>query len=150
DVLPGDETAAETADLLYRVADSADLSALPLAAGWRAQPRPHAGAERLAHSLMLAREIRGGLHFAALRACDLTIPEAAVADPNGGRDRLLRTGWAPDDADGLIARAGLRGDLHDRWRRAERLTDEAFGTMLSALGDAELNRLATLLDRHTA
>lgn len=99
---------------------------------------------------MLAREIRGGLHFAALRACDVTIPEAAVADPNGGRGRLLRTGWAPDDADDLIARAGRRGDLHDRWRRAERLTDEAFGTMLSALGDAEQTRLAALLDRNAA
>lgn len=150
DVLPGDEAAGATADLLYRVADAADLSTLPLAAGWRVQPRPHTGAERLAHALMLAREIRGGMHFAALRACDLTIPEAVVADPNGRRGRLLRTGWTPDDADDLIARAEQRADLHDRWRRAERLTDEAFGTTLSALSDAEQTRLAALLDRYAA
>jgi hypothetical protein len=49
---------------------------------------------------------RGGPHFAALRAVGLTVPEAVVADPEGGRDRLLRTAWAPDAADALIAAAG--------------------------------------------
>ena len=150
DELPADDAAAEAAELLYRVADAADLSALPLAAGWRVQRRPKGNAERLAHALMLTREVRGGLHFAALRACDLTIPEAAAADPNGGRARLLRTGWTPDDADELISRAERRGDLHERWHRAERLTDEAFGTALAVLGDPERAKLVELLERHRA
>lgn len=139
------DAAAEAAELLYRIVDGADVTALALAAGWRAQQRPERPAERLAHALMLAREVRGGLHFAALRACGLSVPEAAVADPRGGRDRLLRTGWRPEDADELIARAEARPDLPARWRRAEELTDETFAATMQLLDPTETGRLTQLL-----
>lgn len=139
------DNADEAADLLYRIVDSADLSGLPLAAGWRVQQRPAGPSQRLAHALMLARELRGGLHFAALRACGLSVPEATLADPHGGRPKLLRTGWRPEDVDALIERAAQRPDLQARWQRAERLTDEAFATDGSALGTRAAARLTDLL-----
>ncbi|MGH3952179.1 MAG: helix-turn-helix domain-containing protein, partial [Pseudonocardiaceae bacterium] len=131
---------------LSAVVDAADISALPLAAGWRAQPRPDDAPAHLAHALMLARELRGGLHFAALRACGLGITEAVVAEPGGGRGRLLRTGWRAADADSLIARAEARTELSDRWARAEQLTDSAFGLAIGALDTTEAGHLVELLD----
>ena len=55
---------------------------------------------------MLLRELRGGLHFAALRAHGLDIPVAVLADPSGGVGRLRRTGWRHEQVDALQARAG--------------------------------------------
>ncbi|MGH3980453.1 MAG: SCO6745 family protein [Pseudonocardiaceae bacterium] len=148
-VLADVPSAARAATLLYRIVDSADASALPLVAGWRAQARPHDAPARLAHALMLARELRGGLHFAALRAGGLGVTEAVVADPGGGRGRLLRTGWRVEDADALIARAHARSDLVDRWQRAEQLTDESFGLAIAVLTDTEADHLVAVLDELT-
>lgn len=137
---------ARSAALLYRLVDAADASALPLVAGWRAQTRPDDAPARLAHALMVVRELRGGLHFAALRASGLGVTEAVVAEPGGGRGRLLRTGWVAEDADMLIARAQARPDLMDRRQRAEQSTDESFGLALAALSDAEVEELRDLCD----
>lgn len=144
-VFADDSTTSRAATLLGRMVDAADLSALPLAAGWQVQPRPGDAPAHLAFTLMLARELRGGLHFAALRTCGLGIREAIVADPGGGRGRLLRTAWSPDEADVLIARAHRRSDLIERWQRAELLTDESFGLALRLLTDAERDELTELL-----
>lgn len=144
--LPHADGADEAADLLYRVVDGADLSALPLAAGWQSQQRPDKPAERLAHALMLARELRGGLHFAALRAGGLGILDAVVADPEAGREKMLRTGWPSEDADAIITRAQARPDLHARWRRAEEVTDEAFAEALrTSLDPTEVGQLTAHL-----
>lgn len=112
------------AALLERVTDQADASGLALFAGWQRVSRPEEALARVGHDLMLLREYRGGVHFAALRAVGLTIGEAVVADPEGGRARLLRTAWQPDAADELIARASERADLAQRWREAERMTND--------------------------
>ena len=138
---------ADAAALLFRIVDGADVTALPLAAGWHGQDRPEAPAERLAFALMLARELRGGLHFAALRTCGLTVPEAVVVDPGGGRGRLERTGWLAEDADALVARVQQFPDSDTRWQAAERFTDEAFAAAFSALDEAETDRLVRLLAR---
>lgn len=71
------------AELLFRVIDAADASGLALFAGWKNAERPAGDAERLGFALMVFRELRGGLHFAALRAVGLSVPEAVVADPEG-------------------------------------------------------------------
>ncbi|GAB3523633.1 SCO6745 family protein [Arthrobacter monumenti] len=139
------EAPGEAADLLLRIVDHADLTALPLAAGWRMQQRPDDDVERLAHALMLAREIRGGFHFAALRTCGLGVAEATVAHPHGGRERLLRTGWRPDDADEVIRKAESRSDLRHRWQEAEDLTDEMFAETMKVLDQTETIRLTDLL-----
>jgi hypothetical protein len=134
------------AELLFRVVDAADASGLALFAGWKHADRPEGDVERLGFALMVFRELRGGLHFAALRAVGLPVPEAVVADPDGGRERLLRTAWPPDAADELIASAERKPDLRDRWRRAESLTDERVDELLaSALPEAERGELVRRL-----
>ncbi|SEF30880.1 hypothetical protein SAMN05421837_105436 [Amycolatopsis pretoriensis] len=132
------------AELLFRVADAADASGLALFAGWRNAERPARDVERLGFALMLVRELRGGLHFAALRAVGLTVPEAVVADPEGGRERLLRTAWPADAADELVEAASRKPDLRDRWHRAEALTDDRIGEVLA---DALTEPERTELDR---
>lgn len=132
------------AELLFRVADAADASGLALFAGWQNAERPAGDVERLGFALMLVRELRGGLHFAALRAVGLTVPEAVIADPEGGRERLLRTAWPAEAADELVAAAERKPDLLDRWHRAESLTDDRIGELLSSTltepEQAELDR----------
>lgn len=129
--------AGRLAELGFAVADGADGAALPLFRGWRDVARPEAGAARLGHALMVLRELRGGLHFAALRAVGLTVTQAVALDPGGGLGRLRRTGWRPEDAEALVAGVADRPDLADRWRRAERLTDDRFDEALAVLTDAE-------------
>ncbi|WP_329052850.1 hypothetical protein OG738_09195 [Amycolatopsis sp. NBC_01488] len=130
------------AELLFRVVDAADASGLALFAGWKNASRPSGDVERLGFALMVFRELRGGLHFAALRALGLTVPEAVIADPEGGRDRLLRTAWPPEAADELLAAASRKPDLRDRWQRAESLTDDRVDEVLaSALTPPEQDEL---------
>ncbi|MEA5361761.1 hypothetical protein VA596_19630 [Amycolatopsis sp., V23-08] len=130
------------ADLLFRVVDAADASGLALFAGWRRAQRPEGDVERLGFALMVFRELRGGLHFAALRAVGLSVPEAVVVDPEGGRERLLRTAWPQDAADELVASAERKPDLSDRWHRAESLIDDRVGELLaSALTAGEVIEL---------
>ncbi|MBE8524883.1 hypothetical protein ILP97_46665 [Amycolatopsis sp. H6(2020)] len=126
------------AELLCRVVDAADASGLALFAGWKNAERPTGDVERLGFALMVFRELRGGLHFAALRALGLSVPEAVIADPEGGRARLLRTAWPEDAADELVVSAERKPDLRDRWYRAEALTDDRIGELLaSALPEPE-------------
>ncbi|QRP45615.1 hypothetical protein [Amycolatopsis sp. FDAARGOS 1241] len=141
------ESPRELADLLLRVTNAADASGLVLFAGWREVPPPAGDVERLGFALMLFRELRGGLHFAALRASGLSVPEAVVVDPEGGHGRLLRTAWPAEDADALIATA--RPDAARRWQTAETLTDidELFAAALSCAEIDELARRLASLDR---
>src|SRR5437764_8609187 len=134
------------ADLMFRVVDGAAASSLALFAGWKNAERPSGDVERLGFALMLFRDLRGGVHFAALRAMGVTVPEAVIADPEGGRERLLRTAWPEEAADQLVAAAAAKPDLRDRWQRAERLTDERVGELLAtALTDAERDELDSRL-----
>ncbi|RSM65935.1 hypothetical protein DMH03_01985 [Amycolatopsis sp. WAC 01376] len=140
--LSGADDPGRPADLLFRLVDAADASGLALFAGWQLAGRPEDDVERLAFALMVFREFRGGVHFAALRAVGLTVPEAVVADPEGGRGRLLRTAWSEEAADALIATAEAKGDLRQRWRHAEQLTDERVAELLAVtLTDDERDEL---------
>ncbi|WP_284744595.1 SCO6745 family protein [Amycolatopsis sp. RTGN1] len=134
------------AELLFRVVDAADASGLALFAGWKNASRPLEDVERLGFALMVFRELRGGLHFAALRAMGLSVPEAVIADPEGGRERLLRTAWPAEAADELVAAASRKPDLRDRWQRAESLTDDRIDELLtSALTSTEQAELESRL-----
>ncbi|MEV6908856.1 hypothetical protein [Amycolatopsis sp. NPDC051071] len=125
------EEPGRLAELLFRLVDAADASGLALFAGWQRAARPENDVERLAFALMVFREFRGGVHFAALRAVGLTVPEAVVADPEGGRGRLLRTAWSEEAAAELVARAEAKGELRQRWRQAEDLTDRRVAELLA-------------------
>jgi len=140
--LSGADDPGRSADLLFRLIDAADAGGLALFAGWQLAERPEDDIERLAFALMVFREFRGGVHFAALRAVGLTVPEAVVADPEGGRGRLLRTAWSEEAADDLIAAAEAKGDLRERWRHAEDLTDRRVAELLAVtLTDDERDEL---------
>ncbi|MFC3449636.1 SCO6745 family protein [Amycolatopsis speibonae] len=149
--LSGADDPGRLADLLFRLVDAADASGLALFAGWQLADRPEDDVERLAFALMVFREFRGGVHFAALRAVGLTVSEAVVADPEGGPGRLLRTAWSEEAAGELIATAEAKGDLRERWRYAEHLTDQRVAELLAVtLTDDEQGelqwRLAALRD----
>lgn len=138
----GSDDPERLAKLGFTAADAADSSGLALFRGWRDAPRPDDGRARLGHVLMLLRELRGGLHFAALRAVGLGVTQAVALDPGGGRGRLLRTGWLPEDAEALLASVEGREDLAARWRDAERLTNERFDEVLAVLSPAEREEFA--------
>ncbi|WP_235926284.1 SCO6745 family protein [Actinokineospora pegani] len=136
-------TADRTADLLCTAIDAADASGLPLFAGLRAAARPDDGPERLGHALMLLRELRGGLHFAALRACGVPLPAAVVADPGAGPARLPLIGWREADAAALVTAAEAIPNLAVRWAAAEDATnlrtDEVLAAALDEDGLTELH-----------
>jgi hypothetical protein len=88
---------------------------------------------------MLLRELRGGLHFCALRSLGIPVPLATLADPRGGAERLLRTGWPAPVVDALAAQ--VAGDLGARWQAAEAATDATFGACLAVLDTPERARL---------
>ncbi|MCG8920221.1 hypothetical protein L6E12_31060 [Actinokineospora sp. PR83] len=134
-------TPDRTADLLLAVVDAADASGLPLFAGLRAAPRPTEGPERLGHALMLFRELRGGLHFAALRACGVPLPAAVIADPGAGPDRLPLIGWRPEAITGLVATAGAIPNLAVRWEAAEDATNLRTDELLAALDPGDRTEL---------
>jgi len=137
--------AERLAELAERVVAAADASALPLFAAWREQPRPDDAPARAAFALMLLRELRGGLHFAALRSAGLDVPLAVVTDPRGGEARLRRTAWREEDLAPLLARADATPGLHDRWAAAEEATNVAFAAHLDVLTDDEQAELAELI-----
>jgi hypothetical protein len=138
------------AELGERVVDAAELSALPLVAGWRAVPRPSDPAGRAALVLHLLREHRGALHLAAVRAQGLDVPVAILAAPGAGEAHLRAFGWRDRDVEAIRARAAVIPDLADRWAAAERDTDAAFGGALSVLDADEAEALVRLCDRVSA
>lgn len=142
--LPG---LAEATAAMLRVVDGTWTGTLPLADAWARVERPDEPAERAAYAAMVLREVRGGLHFAALALRGVPVPFALLADPLGGVRRMLRTGWTQELADELTA--GFTPEHARRWRLAEDDTDVAFaGCLAAALGEdgaAELaDRLAAL------
>jgi helix-turn-helix protein len=136
---------ARLAELAERVVDRADTSALPLFAAWRARPRPEDVPARAAFALMLLRELRGGLHFAALHSAGLDIPLAVVGDPRGGEARLRRTAWRDDEITALLARAAATPQLAQRWAAAEATTNAAFDQQLAELPEHEQAELTELI-----
>lgn len=136
----GDERLAE---LIERVVDNADDRGLALFAGWRRVPRPASGPERLGHALMVLRELRGGLHFAALRANGVRILQAVAINPLHGRPHLIRVGWQPDEADKIVAQ--VTPELSQRWHQAEFLTNSALELAFDVLDDVEKIELRDLL-----
>jgi hypothetical protein len=145
DNLAGLDGADRLVELAEKVIDRAEATALPLFAGWRAQPRPDAGPGRAAYALMLLRELRGGLHFAALRAVGLDVPLAVMGDPIGGLPRLRRTAWRPEDIEPLVHRADAVPDLQARWAAAEETTSVTFAHCLAVLTEDEVTELGDLI-----
>ncbi|MFB4307138.1 hypothetical protein [Actinomadura sp. GTD37] len=80
--------------LAERAAAAAEGSALPLFAGWRAEPLPDGGPARLVQALHVLRELRGALHLVATTAVGLTPLEAVLT--RSGDDRARFLAWQGD------------------------------------------------------
>jgi len=100
------EARLERLDALARaVADAAPAVTGALFAGWRAMPRPADAAARVALSMHVLRELRGGAHLSAIQASGLSPVGSIMASPapRGGADWAGALGWSEPypDAAGL-------------------------------------------------
>ncbi|MEU4728852.1 hypothetical protein [Streptomyces sp. NPDC023588] len=126
--------------LAQQLIDAADGDALPLFAGWRAQPCPGddpAGAAM--QRLHVLREHRGACHLAAVRLCGLSARAAMVI--NLGVEQATRYGW---DEPQPVAAA-----LSSRWQRAEQLTDELQAPLYASLTGPQRTEFAQLVQAWT-
>jgi hypothetical protein len=139
--IPGDVDVEHVNMLAQRLIDAADADALPLFAGWRAQPCPAddpvGGAMQRLHVL---REHRGACHLVAVRLCGLTAREAMVV--NLGIEQAAHYGW---DRPRPAAAA-----LLPRWRRAERLTTALQAPLYATLTPGQRTEFARLVGEVTA
>ncbi len=127
---------ARISDLAGRIASGADVVGAPLFAAWRTLPEPkHDDVKALAiHRLNALRELRGGLHGAAVLTVGLTPLEAAsVRAPQ----MIPVMGWTdpPEDPE----------PLRDRWQLAEARTDRMLGRHFAVLDDTERKELVEAL-----
>ncbi|PNG18948.1 SCO6745 family protein [Streptomyces cahuitamycinicus] len=139
--IPADVDVEHFNRLAQQLIDAADADALPLFAGWRAQPcpvdDPIGGAMQRIHVL---REHRGACHLAAVRLSGLSAREAMVV--NLGVEQATHYGWQePRPA---------AASLIPRWRRAEQCTNELQAPLYTALGDRQRTEFARLVDALTA
>ncbi len=122
------------ATLLGRVVAFAPVAGAPLFAGWRELPEPEDAPALALHRLNALRELRGGLHGAAVLTVGLAPVEAIVVrTPN-----MVRTfGWtdAPPDP----------APFNERWALAEARTDRMFGRHLGLLDGDERGALVEML-----
>lgn len=127
--------------LAQQLIDAADADALPLFAGWRAQPCPDDDPVGAAmQRIHVLREHRGACHLAAVRLCGLSARAAMVV--NLGVEQATHYGWPGPHP--------VAAPLIPRWRRAEQLTDELQAPLYAALTDRERTELARLVSAVTA
>lgn len=136
DHLAGVDGLDRLAELGERVVRAADVSGLPLFAGWRAEPLADDAPGRAMQLLHVLREWRGAVHLVATTAAGLTPIQAILA--NDGEARAAMFGWPQPYPDV----AGL-ADAH---REAETLTDKLCAPVVeTALDAAERAELASLI-----
>lgn len=133
--------AGRLADLMQRVVDAAEVGGVPLFAGWRAVEMPEDGPARVQQLGHVLRELRGGLHFLAVRSQGLSPLEAVVIGGSPlaeGTEQARRFGWPePYEKPTPETRA--------RWEAAEALTDVLIAPAFAVLSEAEHGELAESL-----
>ncbi|TYK52833.1 SCO6745 family protein [Actinomadura decatromicini] len=142
--LAGFAAADRLADLLHRVARTADVVGAPVAAGWRAMPLPEDGPARVIQLAHVVRELRGGLHVVAVLASGLSPLEAVLS----GRSPLLPDGEPNAEYFGWPRPyPEVTDEIRRRHDEAERLTDELMAPAFASLDKAEADELTTLLNQ---
>ncbi|WP_405817085.1 hypothetical protein OG241_21110 [Streptomyces sp. NBC_01390] len=139
--IPGDVDVEHFNRLAQQLIDAADADALPLFAGWRAQPYP--GEDPVGAAMQrvhVLREHRGACHLAAVRLCGLTAQEAMVI--NLGAEQAAHYGWEPPHP--------VAATLLPRWQRAERLTTELQAPLYATLTARQRSEFAQLIGELTA
>ncbi len=126
--LPDGLDAARLAELAGTLAAGASPAAAPLFAGWRSMPEPDADRPKALalHRMNVLRELRGGLHGAAVITQGIA-PFAAVAYRTPYM--LPVFGWPDFDGD--------RAEVKARWQPAQANTDLAIAPAFEALEPAE-------------
>ena len=129
-------------ELGRRIADAADGSLGVVFAGWRAQPQPDDVNARVALTMHVLRELRGGAHIIAVHACGITPLEAVLASPapppRSGPVWAEHLGWTGPFADAANHREA-RMD-------AERLTSKMLLPIYESIGDEALDEFAELVE----
>ncbi len=138
-----DRERMERLDALGRqIADAADLSLGALFAGWRAQRQPDDVNARVALTMHVLRELRGGAHIIAVNACGITPLDAVLASPapppRSGPVWAEHLGWTGPFADPSAARQARA--------EAERLTSRMLVPIYGSIGDAALDEFAELVE----
>lgn len=139
--VPDDFDAARLAELAGAVVAAARSACAPLFAGWRSLPVPAAPKAAAVHQMNALRELRGGLHGAAVISAGLSPLQAlSVRSPQ----MVALFGWpGPAPTEGLQA----------VWEGAEERTNHAIAHAFEALDDAgraELAELAVALHAATS
>jgi len=130
--VPDDLDAARLAELAGTAVRSARPVCAPVFGGWRALPVPDAPKAAAVHQMNALRELRLGLHAAAVVSAGLTPLQAmSVRSPH----MIPLFGWpGPVDTDGL----------QEIWDGAEDRTNSTMAHAFEALDDAERAELADL------
>jgi hypothetical protein len=129
-------------ELGRHIADAAEPAIGAVFAGWRAQPQPDDVAARVALTMHVLRELRGGAHIAAVLACGITPLQAVLASPaappRSGPPWAEHLGWKGPFDDYEAARSA-RLD-------AERLTSKIVAPAYASIGAAALDEFAELVE----
>jgi hypothetical protein len=138
-----DEARMTRLDVLGRaIADAADGSIGALFAGWRAQPQPDDINARVALTMHVLRELRGGAHIIAITACGLTPLDAVLVSPaprpRSGPVWAEHLGWSGPFAEPEGARAARS--------EAEQLTSRILVPIYGSIGDDALDEFAELVE----
>lgn len=125
------------ADLLDAVVEAVEPAGLTLFAGWLALPLPDDAPARVAQSLQVLREHRGGAHVMAVRAVGLSPVEAVLAGDQGAPNAAF-FGWPEPYRAADDRTRSLRAE-------AEKITTEIVAPAYARLNDAEAAELISLV-----
>lgn len=124
---------ARLAELCGRVIESSSPAGVPLFASWARVAEPEGGKALALHRLNVLRELRGGLHGAAVLASGMD-PRTALMVKTPFMARVF--GWGEPHPD--------PGPHREAWERAEAATDAAMGRCLGVLSDKERDELVEI------
>jgi hypothetical protein len=129
-------------ELGRQIADAADGSLGVIFAGWRAQRQPDDVNARVALTMHVLRELRGGAHIIAVNACGISPLQAVLSSPapppRSGPIWAEHLGWSGPFADAVDAR--------DARAEAERLTSRMLVPIYRSIGDSALDEFAELVE----
>jgi hypothetical protein len=132
--VPDDLDSARLAALAGQAVTAARPACAPVFAGWRALPVPESPKAAAVHQMNALRELRNGLHGAAVIAAGLT-PLEALSVRTPGMAPIF--GWS-DLADAT--------GLQEVWEGAEARTDAAMAHAYEPLAEADRDELVALAD----
>jgi hypothetical protein len=134
--------AGRVAEMIHHVVDTADSAGLALFAGWRAEPRPNDAAGLAYVMTHLLRELRGGVHIAAVVATGIS-PRDSVLTSHGVSGAQL-FGW-PEPFPEVSHLAELRAETEDL---TDAVMTRIFDHALNAEQASELNDALLALKAH--